>query len=50
MSVVDLDKFEENEMKKIRSVKNTWYDWLISFIPDPIRKSLGGFKYSYSSF
>ena len=25
------DKFEQKEMKKIRSVKNTWYDWLINF-------------------
>ena len=31
-------------MKKIRSMKNTWYDWLINYIPEPIRKSVGGFK------
>ena len=31
-------------MKKIRTVKNTWYDWLISYIPEPIRKSVGSFK------
>ena len=31
-------------MKKIRPVKNTWHDWLISYIPKPIRKSVGGFK------
>ena len=40
----DKDKFEEKEIKKIRPVKNTWYDWLINYIPEPIRKSVGGFK------
>ena len=30
-------------MKKIRPIKNTWYDWLINYIPEPIRKSVGGF-------
>ena len=27
-------------MKKIRSIKNTWHDWLINYIPGPIRKSV----------
>ena len=31
-------------MKKIRPIKNTWYNWLINYIPEPIRKSIGGFK------
>ena len=31
-------------MKKIRSIKNTCYDWLINYIPELIRKSVGGFK------
>ena len=31
-------------MKKIRSIKSTWYDWLIHYILEPIRKSVGGFK------
>ena len=31
-------------MKKIRPNKNTWYDWLINYIPEPIRKSVGDFK------
>ena len=39
-----MDKFEEKEMKKIRPIKNTWYDWSVNYIPDPIRKSVGGFK------
>ena len=40
-----MDRFEKKkEMKKIRSIKNTWYDWLINYIPEPIRKSVGGFK------
>ena len=44
VSIDDMDKFELKEMKKIRSIKNTWYDWLINYIPEPIRKSVGGFK------
>ena len=31
-------------MKKIRPIKRTWYDWLINYIPKPIRKNVGGFK------
>ena len=38
-----MDKFEQKEME-IRPVKNTWYDWLIYYIPEPIRKSVGSFK------
>ena len=44
VSIDDMDKFELKEMKKIRPVKNTWYDWLINYIPEPIRKSVGDFK------
>ena len=47
VSIDDMDRFLKKEMKKIRPVKNTWYDWLIDFIPDPIRKSVGGFKHSW---
>ena len=39
-----MDKFKQKEMKRIRPTKNTWYDWLINFIPEAIRKSVGGFK------
>ena len=38
MSIDDMDKFEQKEMKKIRAIKNTWYDWLINYIPETIRK------------
>ena len=38
VSIDDMDKFEQNEMKKIRPIKNTWYDWLINYIPESIRK------------
>ena len=31
-------------MKKVRPIKNTWNDWLINYIPEPIRKRVGGFK------
>ena len=44
VSIDDMDKFEEKGMKKIRPIKNTWYDWLINYILEPIRKSVGGFK------
>ena len=39
-----MDKFKQKEMKRIRPTNNTWYDWLINFIPEAIRKSVGGFK------
>ena len=29
---------KKKEMKKIRPIKSTWYDWLINYIPEPIRK------------
>ena len=38
VSLDDMDKFEQKEMKELMSVKNIWYDWLINCIPDPIRK------------
>ena len=41
---INMDRFEEEEMKKIRPIKNTWYDWLINCIPKPIRKSVSVFK------
>ena len=44
VSIDDMYKFEQNEMKKIRPIKNTWYDWLINDIAKPIRKRVSGFK------
>ena len=44
MSIDDVDKFKQKEIKKIRPIKNTWYDWLINHIPEATRKSVGGFK------
>ena len=38
----NMDKFEQKEMKKIRSIKNTCYDWFINYISEPIKK--GSFK------
>ena len=43
VSIDDMDRFERKGMKKIRPIKNTWYDWLINYIPKPIRKVVGGF-------
>ena len=31
-------------MKEIKPIKITCYDWLINYIPEPIRKSVGDFK------
>ena len=40
-----MDKFEEKEVMKERIfTKNTWYDWLINYIPEPIKKTMGGLK------
>ena len=38
VSIYDMDRFERKETKKIRPIKNTWYDWLINYIPEPIKK------------
>ena len=27
-------------MKKIRPIKKSWYNWLIDYIPEPIRKTV----------
>ena len=38
-SIDDLDKLEEKEMTKKRPFSNSiWYDWLISYIPEPMKK------------
>ena len=44
VSVDDMDWFGRKEIKKIRLTKNTWFDWLTNFVPESIRKSVGGFK------
>ena len=44
VSIDDMDKFEQKEMRKIRPLKSTWYEWLINYIPEPRRKSVGGKK------
>ena len=31
-------------MKKKRPVKSTWYDWLMNYIPEPIRKIVGSLR------
>ena len=38
VSIDDMDKFEQNEMKE------DGFDWLIHYIPEPFRKCVGGFK------
>ena len=44
VSIDVMDKFEQKSLKKLRSVKNIWYDWLICYIPESIRKSIDSFK------
>ena len=39
-----MDRFDQREMKRKKPIKSTWYDWLINYIPEPIRKTVGGFK------
>ena len=35
--------FKQKEMKRKRPIENNWYDWLINYVPKPIRKIVGGF-------
>ena len=44
VSIDDMDKFEQKETKKIGPIKNTWYDWLINYIPEPVTKIVGDSK------
>ena len=44
MSKDNMDRFGNKEIKKIIPIKNTWYDWLINYIPELVRKIVGGFK------
>ena len=44
MSIDDVDKFKQKEMKQMKLINNTWYDWLINYIPKPIRKEINETK------
>ena len=41
VSRVETDKFEKKELKKTKKrkkdVKNSWFDWVINYIPKPIK-------------
>ena len=37
-----MDISKQKEMKKKRPNQSTWYDWLIYYIPVPIRKTVVG--------
>ena len=39
ISIDDMDKFGEKQMKRLFA-KTTCYDWLINYIPEPIKKIL----------
>ena len=38
VSIDGMAKFEQKEMKKKGPIKKTWYDWLINYIPGPVKK------------
>ena len=44
VSIYDMYRFRKKEMNKVRPVKNTWYDWLINCIHEPVSKILAGLK------
>ena len=44
VSIDDVNKFEEKEMKNLGPIKNTWCNWLINYISKVTRKITGGFK------
>ena len=44
VTIDEMYRLEKKEIKKIRPIKKTCYEWLIDSTPKPIRKSLGGFK------
>ena len=36
--IEDMNRFgKKKELNKIRQVKNTWYEWLISYIPESLK-------------
>ena len=39
-----MEKYQQKEMNKIRRINNTWYDWFINYIAEPIRKCVDGFQ------
>ena len=43
ISIDNMDKFGEKQMKR-SFAKSTCYDWLINYIPEPIKKILGDVK------
>ena len=49
-----MDKFEKKKQltKKRTFTKNTWYDWcdwIINYIPEPIKETVGGVKYQITN-
>ena len=39
-----MGRIEQEEIKKKRTNKNTCYDWLINYIPEPVRKKCMWFQ------
>ena len=38
------DRFEEKETKKERPIKNSQSEWLINYIPNPTKETVGSFE------
>ena len=36
MSIDDMYQFEQEQNKEEKTIKNTWYDWLINYISEPM--------------
>ena len=50
MPIDDIDRFEQKELKRKRFIKDALCDWLINYIPVPIRKTVSGYKDKVVSF
>ena len=44
VSIDDMEKLEQKEMMMKRPIETAWYDCLINYIPDTIRKNVGDCK------
>ena len=44
VTIDDMDKFEQKEMKKIRPIKKKQYDWVIHYVAKSTRKSVSSFN------
>ena len=43
----EMGKFEKEELKKRKVVKNSWFDWLINYVPNPTKMLLAILKITF---